>query len=104
MVVRAIRANEGVSVENHFFTPINVVEDNLNRAAGYFEGNSLPVAVVHEGLLIYLDLEEQARVRDNIAEFLRDHSRNGAWITPDFAYTSSSAILLDCYISDFLIQ
>lgn len=42
-----------------------------------------PVAVVNEGLLGYLDLEEKARVADNVRRLLE--RLGGAWITPDLA-------------------
>lgn len=87
--VKAIRAEEGRPVKNHFFESINPIHDDLGNFAGRFNGN--PVAVVNEGLLMYLTLDEQKRVRDNISNFLHENSHNGAWITPDFSYTATPA-------------
>jgi len=44
-----------------------------------------PIAVVNEGLLMYLTLDEKRKLRDNIAFFLKEYSRNGVWITSDFS-------------------
>ena len=88
-IVRAIREREGRLVKNHFFDSVNVVNDNLEQVSKHFMTSSKPVTIIHEGLWTYLKRDEQAKARDNIAGFLRRHSSNGAWITPDFSYASS---------------
>jgi O-methyltransferase involved in polyketide biosynthesis len=73
---------------NHHFLALNVCDDGAMRQAGDCVGRlhlTLPVVVIHEGLLMYLTSDEQARARDNIAWFLRTCANGGAWITTDFS-------------------
>ncbi len=44
-----------------------------------------PLAVVHEGLWMYLDPTEQRLARDHVRWLLATHSPQGVWITPDFS-------------------
>jgi len=52
-----------------------------------------PVAVVAEGLLRYLTLDEKARLADNVKSILRIHG--GVWITPDILLREWEAPGLD---------
>ena len=49
-----------------------------------------PIAILHEGLLMYLDNAEKAQLAGNVREVLR--ARGGAWITAD-VYVRSDAHL-----------
>ncbi|MEP7052019.1 MAG: class I SAM-dependent methyltransferase [Pseudomonadota bacterium] len=60
--------------------PLNVLDDDAFRAtvdalpAG-------PIAIANEGLLVYLDAEEKARLAANVRAALR--ARGGVWLTAD---------------------
>lgn len=88
-IVRKIRAREGRAIGNHHFMPLNALDaEALSRAGEIFasHGNGEPIAVVHEGLFMYLSKAEQAQMRDNLAGFFRTYSPNGSWISPDLSY------------------
>lgn len=88
-IVRKIRKDNNRPVENHHFMSLNVLDsESLSRAGEIFasRGNGNPIAVVHEGLMMYLSKEEQIRMRDNLASFFRTYSTSGAWISPDLSY------------------
>lgn len=44
-----------------------------------------PFVILHEGMIMYFDDEEQVRFRDNMRKLLEEFNPNGAWITTDFA-------------------
>lgn len=44
-----------------------------------------PFVVLHEGMIMYFDDEEQAHFRDNMRRLLEEFNPRGAWITTDFA-------------------
>lgn len=54
--------------------------ESLKAAAKHFD-NSKPLAVIHEGLLRYLNFDEKAIVAKNIHSLLEEFG--GVWITPD---------------------
>ncbi|MBU0907145.1 MAG: class I SAM-dependent methyltransferase [Nanoarchaeota archaeon] len=89
-IVKTIRQEEGRGISpNHLFRELNVLdEDSLSRIGDLFasQGNGRPIAVIHEGLLMYLSREEQNRMRDNLAQFFRIYSPKGVWISPDLSY------------------
>jgi O-methyltransferase involved in polyketide biosynthesis len=59
-----------------------------------------PVAVVHEGLLMYLDDAEKRRLASSVLEALR--RRGGAWITADVYVRSETHLLRDARTTAFL--
>ena len=92
-IVASIRKQEGEEVSpNHYFMQMNALHRWQMKPVGELlseKGHDNPVAIVHEGLLMYLNSCERARLRDNIASFLREYSPNGAWITTDMAPRSA---------------
>src|SRR5262249_24904556 len=58
--------------------------DRFAAASQHFAPDQA-VAVVCEGLLIYLDMEEKRRVCGNVRQVLEKHG--GVWITADFTAT-----------------
>jgi O-methyltransferase involved in polyketide biosynthesis len=75
--------------ENHIFQVLNATNYKQLKRAGDIireKDNKNPIAIVHEGLLMYLKNNEQKDLRDNMYRFLTEYSPNGAWITSDFSY------------------
>jgi O-methyltransferase involved in polyketide biosynthesis len=72
---------------NHHFMELNAMDPEAWGLLGetYFPDRTCNIAVINEGLLGYLSREEKTRLRDNIAEFFRTYTVEGAWISPDFA-------------------
>jgi O-methyltransferase involved in polyketide biosynthesis len=60
------------------------------------------VAVVHEGLLMYLGEEEKARLAASVREALLE--RGGAWITADVYVRSETHLLRDEKAEKFLAE
>ncbi len=85
----SIRAAEGLQVSpNHHFIDLNALHMWQLRRAGELireKGHDNPVAIIHEGLLMYMNDGERAKLRDNVAEFLKEYSPNGACITTDMS-------------------
>ncbi len=61
-----------------------------------------PLAVIHEGLLMYLDDAEKARLAANVREALRE--RGGQWITADVYVRTERTGVLDERTREFLEQ
>ncbi len=59
-----------------------------------------PVAIVHEGLLMYLDDAEKRRLASSVREALR--LRGGAWITADVYVRSETHLVRDARTTQFL--
>ncbi len=79
-IEKVILGNQSRS--NLKFQELNVLDKNeLLRIIGIFSDQE-PVAITMEGLLMYLDREEQMKVAKNIHEALKD--KDGFWITTDF--------------------
>jgi O-methyltransferase involved in polyketide biosynthesis len=73
---------------NHHFVPFNACStDDADRIVDYIRSLALerPLAVVNEGILMYLTADEQRVFRDNIRHILTRCSPRGAWITTDFS-------------------
>jgi O-methyltransferase involved in polyketide biosynthesis len=73
---------------NHHFTTFNLCARADVEATGrLLAGLHLqrPLAVIHEGLLMYLDRDEQKVARDHIRWLLATCSPQGVWVTPDFS-------------------
>jgi O-methyltransferase involved in polyketide biosynthesis len=65
---------------NYLFAPANALQPaELRSAAAHFK--AAPVAVIHEGLMPYLNNDEKRQLAESIAGVL-DHF-SGTWITPD---------------------
>jgi O-methyltransferase involved in polyketide biosynthesis len=72
--------------------PLDALDaDAFRRTVGEMPGG--PVAVVHEGLLMYLGEDEKARLAASIREALLE--RGGAWITADVYVRSETHLLRD---------
>lgn len=67
---------------NLFLEPVNALSsEDIASAVRHFDPN-LPVAVIHEGLYMYLSRQEKKKLAENIKIVLQKFG--GAWITPDF--------------------
>lgn len=64
----------------HFQTANALDQKSLSTATNFFRSGD-PIAVVNEGLLMYLNREEKSIVAANILELLK--KSGGVWITPD---------------------
>jgi O-methyltransferase involved in polyketide biosynthesis len=61
-----------------------------------------PIAIVHEGLLMYLGEEEKARLAASVRDALLE--RGGAWITADVYVRSETHLLRDEKTQKFLAE
>jgi O-methyltransferase involved in polyketide biosynthesis len=85
-LVAAVRS--GGPRPNHYFMNVNACSaDDMQRAAAFILELELrgPLAIVNEGILVYLSRDEQRAFRDNVRRILARCSPGGAWITPDFS-------------------
>jgi O-methyltransferase involved in polyketide biosynthesis len=74
--------------KNHYFRPLNVTRvDDMGRIETFVNSLKLskPLVVIHEGLLMYLDKQEQMVVRDGIARLMANHKPGAVWLTSDFS-------------------
>jgi hypothetical protein len=70
---------------NHFIVDVNALHsDEIDAALDRFPSHSEEMAIVNEGLLMYLSAEERATVATNVRTALNKF-RRGIWITPDFS-------------------
>lgn len=82
-IIRAIAAREGIPVNNLHLQPADVLnKQELETATDFFEGKRF--AICNEGLLMYLDLEEKAKMANNVRELLL--KSGGCWITTDIVF------------------
>ena len=66
-----------------FFHAVNALNyEEIAPALSHFDPQK-PIAVVHEGLYMYLTIEEKELLANNIKKILQRFG--GAWITPDLA-------------------
>jgi O-methyltransferase involved in polyketide biosynthesis len=79
--------------------PLDALDGEAFRAA-VSEIPRGPIAVVHEGLLMYLDDAEKARLATNVREALLE--RGGAWITADVYRRSETHLFRDERTKKFL--
>jgi O-methyltransferase involved in polyketide biosynthesis len=85
-LVAAVRS--GGPRPNHYFMAVNACSrDDMQGAAAFILDLKLrgPLAIVNEGILVYLSRDEQRAFRDNVRGILARCSPGGAWITPDFS-------------------
>jgi O-methyltransferase involved in polyketide biosynthesis len=79
--------------------------DALDRAAFDAAVATLPpgpIAIVHEGLLMYLDAGEKAQLAANIHACLRE--RGGVWITADVYVRGGAAPNREAAVTQFLVD
>ncbi|RTL36686.1 MAG: hypothetical protein EKK48_25995 [Candidatus Melainabacteria bacterium] len=87
-LVRSIRAKFNLpDLGNHHLADANAL--SLSDLEGLIDCFSIDekLIVVTEGLLMYLSVEERARVAENVYSLLKRFG-GGAWITPDFTTRS----------------
>jgi O-methyltransferase involved in polyketide biosynthesis len=92
----------GSHAANHYFRAVNVTRAADMAAIGEFLGSlrlAKPVAIIHEGLLMYFSPEEQRAARDSIAALLRSHPPGGVWLTSDFSERDIDATALQKLMS-----
>jgi O-methyltransferase involved in polyketide biosynthesis len=83
-LIAALRARYGLADHHNLaFPAVNAVEMSQLREAAATLRPGEPLAVVSEGLFLYLSAAEMQGVTRNIGELLREFG--GCWITPDFS-------------------
>ena len=89
VLLAGLEAEHGPFDHNQYrLAPLDVLEaDALAKLAEHSAGG--PICLVNEGLLIYLDADAKARLRDAIASLLRRHG--GEWVTGDVYVRSDAA-------------
>jgi O-methyltransferase involved in polyketide biosynthesis len=91
------RLRGGISAANHYFLPANVTDRReMENVASFVTGLNLrkPIAIIHEGLLMYFSHGEQETVRDNIAHLMKSHEQGAVWLTPDFSERNTDRTFL----------
>jgi O-methyltransferase involved in polyketide biosynthesis len=84
--VRVLR--NGAPLTNHYFRALNVTEPSELGGITAFVGSlrlSMPLVILHEGLLMYFSAQEQAAVRDGIGALMKSHRPGAVWLTTDFS-------------------
>ncbi|MFY9343094.1 MAG: class I SAM-dependent methyltransferase [Planctomycetota bacterium] len=102
-----VAAIAGSARANHHFLALDVCSRPDIEAVGTVLARcrlTRPLAVVHEGLLMYLDHDEQRRARDHIRWLLATHSPQGAWITTDFSERDQRERLLPRLLNRRLVN
>jgi O-methyltransferase involved in polyketide biosynthesis len=99
-LVADILARRGVQApRGHHIAAANVLRwDEIEAAASALDPRA-PVAVVHEGLFMYLSPDEKDRAAEHIHRLLTRFG--GVWITPDFSPMASFAKLAPTERADF---
>jgi len=83
---------EATKRKNYHQESVNAVSmEDIKHAVRHFDLTQ-PIAVIHEGLYMYLSRPEKKQLAENIYQIL--HNSSGAWITPDFMLDSDTARLL----------
>jgi len=75
--------------------PLNVLDSEDFDKIGEIYSTSdkkKPLAIIHSGLLMYLNKDEQKTLRDNIYSVLKKYSPNGMWITTDMGFNKKSML------------
>jgi O-methyltransferase involved in polyketide biosynthesis len=82
-LVQKMRIHQEIPLRNNLFyeSADALCLEELKEAARHFSKEK-PIAVIHEGLMPYLSLEEKEGLARNIHALLK--SFGGWWITPDF--------------------
>src|SRR5882724_6130835 len=81
--------------------PLDVMDDSavLHALESLPDG---PLSIAHEGLLMYLDVDEKARLAASIHSALR--SRGGRWITADVYLRRESTVPREQQVEQFLAE
>lgn len=87
------RMRQAMDRPNLFMEPVNALSlQDLQFATRHFDYRK-PIAIIHEGLYMYLSRVEKETLADNIKHILQTFG--GVWLTPDFMLAEESAKLLD---------
>ncbi|RMD65667.1 hypothetical protein D6817_05635 [Candidatus Pacearchaeota archaeon] len=79
-ILRGIALRHDICTDCLYFCPANALsEEQLRTASEHFKGERF--GICHEGLLMYLTRDEQAKLAGNLRKLLVQS--NGYWITPD---------------------
>ena len=77
-----------LSRPNLFIEPLNALSiKDIVHATRHFDPNER-VAIIHEGLYMYLSRSEKKKLAENIRQVLKNFG--GVWITPDFMIDSEA--------------
>ena len=60
-------------------------DEFISFGKALFQKRKSPVAIINEGLMMYLSTEEQRQLMQNIALFLEKYCPSGYWITSDLS-------------------
>lgn len=80
--------------ENYKLLPLNAVDSEEFAGIWGYLGND-KVAVINEGLLAYLSIEEKEIVARNIHALLKE--RGGVWITPDLSNSDGMKKIVEIF-------
>ncbi len=81
-ILKIIAAKQNLSMRDIYLQPANVLEkEQLDKAIKHFKGE--PFVVCNEGLLIYLNKDEQATLAGYIRNYFNKFG--GAWVTTDIS-------------------
>jgi O-methyltransferase involved in polyketide biosynthesis len=93
IVERIPTMRQALGRPNLFFDQVNALDiKELNHALRHFDPKK-PIAVVHEGLYMYLSRTEKETLARNIKDILSRFG--GVWITPDFMVEAESEQLMN---------
>ncbi len=82
-IIKMIAVHAGIPIHNLHLLAANVLnKQELENAAAHFDGKRF--AICNEGLLMYLDMEEKAKMANSIRELLLNSG--GCWITTDIVF------------------
>jgi O-methyltransferase involved in polyketide biosynthesis len=91
-IIREIAKREGISEDHLCLQPVNALNrEQLKSAADYFKEQ--PFAICNEGLMMYLDNSERAKMAQNIREVILQNE--GRWITTDLAFHETMFEVID---------
>jgi O-methyltransferase involved in polyketide biosynthesis len=89
-LLQDVRQHHGIGASaRHVVTAANALELDQVRAAAAVLDKGRPVAVLCEGLIMYLSKEETERLTANIHRLLGEFA-GGLWITPDFSFRADA--------------
>ena len=87
-IVRQILGEKSDESSHRYILPLNPMDlpELFSFGENFIkEFNENPLAIINEGLLMYLSTKEQEQLRDNLGLFLDKYSPEGYWITTDFS-------------------
>jgi hypothetical protein len=87
------RMGQAMDRPNLFLEPANALSlQDLQIVTRHFDHRK-PIAIIHEGLYMYLSRTEKETLADNIRQLLQ--TCGGLWLTPDFILDEEFAKILD---------